>query len=543
MLEKLMTSSALALLSSSLTSALLLSSTLMLLAAYMLRNQRHTSIQNDGKAVGEIGRATVLSGGLRRLRRRLPPGPRAWPLLGNIPTLVKMGKEFGAGALTELAQRYGGVYMVRLGWPGQRLVVISDVEILREAFVKQSHVFSDRKADGLTAVSFPVEGSLAWQNGGPWKEHRRFMTSTLRTLGVGKNGMGDRIGEECGYLCDYLDELGGKPINPYQLVVCTTSNIMNAVTLSKRYDYTDPHFIKLRQNCREILDKLSNTSILNLLPFLYHTRFCKNYRLAVENMTRYVQNEVSAHRKSFNNNALRDVIDFYIKEVGRTRPGSSHGGDEGGDQEGQINENFIWRGVLDLVIAGVDSTSNLVMWTLLHLAYYPELQEKVHAQIDAVVGRDRVPTIEDRSSLPLITAITQEILRTRIGTTTVPHHTAEDTYLGDYFVPKGTQVLGNIWSMHHDPAVFEEPNKFRPSRFISESGELINLQSLKTFGIGPRKCPGEIMAQQENFLIMAILLHRYRLVFPDDEPVPNIEGNVQGMMLLPDPYRVRFVRR
>lgn len=61
--------------------------------------------------------------------------------------------------------------------------------------------------------------------------------------------------------------------------------------------------------------------------------------------------------------------------------------------------------------------------------------------------------------------------------------------------------------------------------------------------LGPRKCPGEPMAQQENFLIMAILLHRYNLVFPEGDPIPDIRGRVQGMMLLPDKYRLRFIRR
>ena len=207
------------------------------------------------------------------------------------------------------------------------------------------------------------------------------MSSTLRTLGVGKNGMGERICEECRHLCDFLDGLGGKPINPYETVVCSTSNIMSAVTLGKRYDYTDRNLIKLRRNCKEVLDKLSSTSILNLLPFLYYSPFCKSYREAVESLTHYVKEEVTEHRKSFNNNVLRDIIDFYIRVVNRTNGVAAVGKGDGIDDDDQtwqhISDEFIWRGVLDLVIAGVDSTSNLVLWTLLHLAYYPEIQDKV----------------------------------------------------------------------------------------------------------------------------------------------------------------------
>lgn len=147
-----------ALLSSSITSAVLLSSTFMLFAAYMLRNQRPTVKESEGKSAGDIGKWSLLTRGLARWRERLPPGPQAWPLLGDLPTLVKMGKEHGAGALTELARTYGGIYMVRLGWPGPRMIVISDGDLLREALIKQANIFSDRKVNGLISVSFPVEG-------------------------------------------------------------------------------------------------------------------------------------------------------------------------------------------------------------------------------------------------------------------------------------------------------------------------------------------------------------------------------------------------
>ncbi|XP_030834706.1 cytochrome P450 2U1 [Strongylocentrotus purpuratus] len=427
------------------------------------------------------------------------------------------------------------------------MIVISDGDLLREALIKQANIFSDRKVNGLISVSFPVEGSIAWQNGDPWKEHRRFMNRTLRTLGMGRSLMGKRINDECLNMCDYVDKLEGNPINPDQMMTTMTCNIMNAVALGKRYDFNDPRFVKLRRDCKEILDNLSNTSIYNMLPFLYHTRLCKRYREAVENVTIYVKNEVIEHDKSFNNNSLRDVIDYYLREVKRgSRVTDEEDDDDEKDNEHTcsfINDQFCWRGVLDLLIAGVDTTSNHTMWTMLHMAYYPEIQEKAQAQIDQVVGRDRLPTLDDQPRLPLVTAIAREVLRTSIGTTTVPHHTTQDTYLKEFFIPKGTQVLGNLWSLNHDPEVFEDPYVFRPSRFLAEDGSLQGLSDVKSFGIGPRKCPGEPMAQQECFLIMAILLHRYNLVFPEGDPIPDIRGRVKGMMLLPDKYRLRFIRR
>lgn len=107
--------------------------------------------------------------------------------------------------------------------------------------------------------------------------------------------MGKRINDECLNMCDYVDKLEGNPINPDQMMTAMTCNIMNAVALGKRYDFNDPRFVKLRQDCKEILDNLSNTSIYNMLPFLYHTRLCKRYREAVENVTVYVKNEVIEH--------------------------------------------------------------------------------------------------------------------------------------------------------------------------------------------------------------------------------------------------------
>ncbi len=128
---------------------------------------------------------------------------------------------------------------------------------------------------------------------------------------------------------------------------------------------------------------------------------------------------------------------------------------------------------------------------------YLGVMKKSQAQIDTVVGRDRLPTFADKKNLPYIRAIVKEVLRWRpVGPLGLPRRTTQDVYYNGYFIPKGSLIITNVWAMNRDPEIFPDYDEFRPERFLDESGtvEVIppdtHMQGHVTFGFGRRLvCP------------------------------------------------------
>ena len=117
---------------------------------------------------------------------------------------------------------------------------------------------------------------------------------------------------------------------------------------------------------------------------------------------------------------------------------------------------------------------------------YPDVQRKVQEEIDDVVGRERLPSMHDRSKLPYTEAVVLELSRVAtIIPLGVPHRSTQSFSLYDYIIPPDTVVLTNAWAVHMDPANFPQPELFKPERFLSEDGTKIkNSDFLIPFGIG-----------------------------------------------------------
>ena len=155
----------------------------------------------------------------------------------------------------------------------------------------------------------------------------------------------------------------------------------------------------------------------------------------------------------------------------------------------------------------------MAFWGLAMLAY-PETQARAQAELDAVVGRTRLPTFADYPHLPYIRAMVKELLRWRpIVPLITPHRSTEDDWYAGMFIPKGTICIANAWHMNRDPEIFgKNTDEFDPSRYIDANGEMApGVSELKkdghfSYGFGHRICVGRHMADNTLFINIAILL-------------------------------------
>ena len=148
------------------------------------------------------------------------------------------------------------------------------------------------------------------------------------------------------------------------------------------------------------------------------------------------------------------------------------------------------------------------------MVVFPEVQRRAQAELDAVVGRTRLPTFADAPRLPYVRAIAKEVLRWRpafpLG---LPHSTREDDWYDGMFIPKGATCIANVWHCNHDRSVFgEDADEFKPERHLGEDGELLpgpketNQEGHVSFGFGRRICVGKHLVNDSIFIHTARIL-------------------------------------
>ncbi|KAH7320409.1 cytochrome P450 [Rhizoctonia solani] len=164
--------------------------------------------------------------------------------------------------------------------------------------------------------------------------------------------------------------------------------------------------------------------------------------------------------------------------------------------------------------AGITPIVNSIRVFIVTMAMHADVQIKAQTEIDNVIGT-RVPEMADWDSLPYIRCIVKEVLRWRLTLPlAVPHAcTQDDTYKG-YHIPKGAMVIGNSWAISNNSAVYPEPDRFNPDRFLDPS-----VPEAPAFGFGRRICPGAFHADATLFITAASMLSVF-----DIRPEVDAEG-------------------
>lgn len=182
---------------------------------------------------------------------------------------------------------------------------------------------------------------------------------------------------------------------------------------------------------------------------------------------------------------------------------------------------------------------------MLAMVAHPEVQARAQAELDAVVGRSRIPTFADRAHLPYINALVKEALRQRpVDPLGMPHVVTEDDWYDGMFIPKGTVCIANVWHLNRDPSIYgPDAHEFKPERHMEKNAERIGDGSadLKeeghfTYGFGRRICVGRHVANSSLFIDMAVILWAMRILPATDakgKAIPvDLEGCVDGGLVV-----------
>ncbi|XP_065594159.1 cytochrome P450 2J2-like isoform X2 [Cyrtonyx montezumae] len=462
----------------------------------------------------------------RRKPKNFPPGPFSLPFVGNVQFMFASDP---LAATQKITEDHGDIFSMQVG--SQSFVIINGLQLMKEALVTQGENFMDRPEIPMNAEVFSKFGLIS-SSGHLWKQQRRFTLTTLRNFGLGKRSLEERIQEECRFLTDAFRDEQGKPFNPHFKINNAVSNIICSVTFGNRFEYHDEEFQNLLRLMDEtfalygsVMSQLYNAfpSILKYLPGSHQTIF-KNLRL----LKCFVFEKISKHKEDLNPSESRDFIDSYLQEMAKPN-GSDF-----------CEENLV-ACTLDLFFAGTETTSTTLRWALLFMAMYPEIQARVQAEIDAVIGQSRQPALEDRKSMPYTNAVIHEVQRKgNIVPFNMPRQAWKDTVLAGFHLPKGTIIIPNIHSVMFDKKEWETPHSFNPEHFLKD-GQFWKREAFMAFSIGKRACLGELLARAELFLFFTALLQKFTFQAPPDT-ILDLKFQL-GITLAPQPYKIRAVPR
>ncbi|KAM4607084.1 cytochrome P450 1B1 [Polymixia lowei] len=472
----------------------------------------------------------------RWLRRdpRCPPGPFAWPIIGNAAQLGNAPHIY----FMRLAKKYGNVFQIKLGC---RAVVVLNGDSIKQALVKQGPDFAGRP--DFTSFRYISGGdSLAFGTISKWwKQHRKLAQSTVRMFSTGN--MHTKKAVENHVYCEFRELFRvflrktreNKYFQPMTHLVVSTANIMSAVCFGKRYSHEDEEFRQVVGRNHQFTRTVGAGSIVDVMPWLQYfpnpiKTIFENFKTLNMEFSVFIRDKVVEHRKTIQSSTIRDMTDAFIlalDEIRATTAGVPPGKD------------YVPPTVSDIFGASQDTLSTALQWVILILVRFPEMQLRLQQEVDEVVDRSRLPTIEDQPQLPYVMAFIYEVMRfTSFMPLTIPHSTTADTHIMGYSVPKNTVIFVNQWSINRDPATWTHPDSFDPQRFLDQDGALNKdlTNSVLIFSLGKRRCIGEDLSKMQLFLFTTLLAHQCHIT-SDPAKEPKIDYDY-GLTLKPHPFSI-----
>ncbi|KAF7826228.1 cytochrome P450 78A9-like [Senna tora] len=429
------------------------------------------------------------------------PGPKGLPLLGSMGL---MASSLAHRRIAALADACGARRLMAFSLGETRVIVSCNPDVAKE--ILNSSVFADRpvKESAYSLMFNRAIGFAAY--GVYWRTLRRIAATHLFCPKQIKASESQRA-----EIADQMVRimLGSRKdenvVRVREVLKKASLNSMMCSVFGQRYrmDEANTEMDELRGLVDEGYDLLGTFNWSDHLPWLAHFDSQKiRFRCSqlVPKVNRFVTNIIADHRAK-KTHSNRDFVDVLL---------SLQGPD-------QLTDSDMIAVLWEMIFRGTDTVAVLMEWILARMVVHPDVQSKVHAEIDEVVGGSRAVTEADVAKMGYLTAVVKEVLRlhppgpllswARLAIT--------DTTIDGYHVPAGTTAMVNMWAISRDPQVWRNPLEFMPERFVSKGlgeAEFSILGSdlrLAPFGSGRRTCPGKTLGLTTVSYWVATLLHEF----------------------------------
>ncbi|KAJ7940382.1 cytochrome P450 [Mycena leptocephala] len=448
-----------------------------------------------------------------RRKKSLPPGPHGLPLLGSI---LSLGREPWI-TFTEWQHQYGPLFYLTIA--GMPVLVINTQKVAADILDRRSVISSDRPRNIVSEI---ITGGMMFILSQPtdlWKRMRRTAHEMLAPDAVKVyQGSQERdaillASQMLNEPSDFLNQIGRANGSTSMSVVYGTP---------PQEDVSNADIRQTREFVGRLLETAPPNFLVHFFPSLERLpRFLSPWRRWAEYW--FEQHSLlfgrlfgNAADKLTNGNDTPCVITALM-------------GNEGKHEFSRLESSWL---AATLLIAGTETMTSQMEWFMLSMITYPDVMRKAQAQLDEVVGSDRIPTLDDWDRLPYLRALVKELMRWRTtGPLGAPHQLSEDDWYEGYFLPKGSLIFPNVWAMHKETEVYgEDVDNLRPERHLTPEGNLkpasVDSEGHFTYGFGRRICVGRHVANRTLFIQMALILWSFNI-----SPGKDADGNT----VLPDP--------
>ncbi|XP_039591239.1 cytochrome P450 2J2-like isoform X2 [Polypterus senegalus] len=377
--------------------------------------------------------------------KNFPPSPIWVPFVGD---LFSMTSDQPHQYMAKLKEKYGDIYSLRLG--GSKTVIVNGYKLAREALLTQGYALTGRPQPAIYERIYKKPG-IGLSNGYTWKEHKRFVLTTLRNFGVGKKSLESIIMEEVKFFVEAFEEERGQPFNPHYMINNAVSNIICLIVLGHRFEYSDSHYQEIQH-------------LMNKGAYLEGSWWT------------WRKNDPAAE---FNDDTLcSNTFDLFVAG-GETTATTLRWALLFMAQNPHIQEK---------VQAEIDS--------VLGQTRLPSMEDKINLPYTEAV----VHEVQRKADIVPVNLLKM---------------TTEDMTIGGYLIPKDTAILINLSSVLNDKDEWETPDTFNPGHFLTPDGKFRRREAFMPFSAGKRPCLGEPLARIELFLFFTCLLKKFTFRAPE----------------------------
>ncbi|KAF5281630.1 hypothetical protein FQR65_LT02950 [Abscondita terminalis] len=452
-----------------------------------------------------------------------PPGPPRLPIYGSYWYLLKENYYFTHKAVEKLSEKYKTKLIGMYLGDAPTIIPVS-YEMVKEALTREE--FIGRNDTFITRNrSFGELLGLFFIDGPKWKEQRRFCLRTLRDFGFGRRF--EKSEELIETETRELIKLFTNDPTKMDLDICQEKgtilisevfngpvlNIILQMLVGQRFENRELRalasgILRFMQSGDTTGSAISITPWVRFIApnfFGYPPLYEENQRIL--DFFEKIVEERSSH---FLDSHFSDFLDVYLDEL------NSNG------KSLDTRKQMMWS-LIDILFPGPVTISPSLTYMFAYLITYPDIQNKMREEIHKVVGKCRLPNLNDRQNLPFTEAFIREVLRKQpVLPIATPRRCVKDTTLGGYAIPKDSFILPCQWTSNHDPDVWDEPYTFKPERFLDKNGKLLKKDCSFSFGGGKRVCIGETFSRQVLFSFLSSLVQQF--TFKAVNKMPEIEN-------------------
>jgi cytochrome P450 len=393
-----------------------------------------------------------------------------------------------------MAREHGDVVHFKLG--PQDLFLLNNPDFIRDVLVTNNRNFV--KSRGLEMAKKFLGESLLTSEGEFHRRQRRLAQPAFHRQRI--NAYAEVMIDHATRTRDRWND--GQTLDVWHEMMRLTLAIVGKTLFDADVEGEAPEIGRALTDVMQLFERMTNplAAILDKLPLPSNVRWIKAKARLDETIYRII-NERRASGED-----RGDLLSMLMLA-------QDVEGDGSGMSDRQVRDE-----AMTLFVAGHETTANALTWTWYLLSQNPEVEAKLHREIDSVL-EGRSPTAADVIRLPYTEMVLAESMRMYPPAWTLGRRVLSDYQIGQYVLPAGSIVLMSPWVMHHDERFYPDHNRFDPERWTIEAREARPKFSYFPFGGGPRVCIGEQFAWMEGILLIATLAQQWKLKLAKDQRV------------------------